>query len=232
MLPNLLSIQKRDRCSSPYWRTVKKHSLGKSTRRGTEIKLSGPEPEISHLQSNHSVQSLYLDAKTHYVPSVVGTGTFRSSGASESHCQPRRDKCSSPLLEKERTISRIIGIQKAIRIRRGALSDFETFDWQPSRCFGTIPVSGEAKATLHCYNGRLYPRIHLVAESVTFNPKRDKCLCLQERELQRLHLLLNLALVLYSESVVYPNPSASPESLVNRVSVRYSSDSFKQCWIW
>ena len=28
-----------------------------------------------------------------------------------------------------------------------------------------------------------------------------------EQELQRLHLLLNLVLVLYSESVVYPNPS-------------------------
>ena len=164
---------------------LKEAFIANPPEEGTEIKLSGTtEPEIlTFAEQPFGTISVFGVAKTHYVPSVVGTGTFRKfSGASESltvNPEERQMLFSFTGEGSETHTENYFGIQKAIRIRRGALSDFETFDWQPSWVVsGTIPVSGEAKANfslLHNGSGSL-KKLSGAAESVTFNPEERQML--------------------------------------------------------
>ena len=164
---------------------LKEAFIANPPEEGTEIKLSGTtEPEIlTFAEQPFGTISVFGVAKTHYVPSVVGTGTFRKfSGASESltvNPEERQMLFSFTGEGSETHTENYFGIQKAIRIRRGALSDFETFDWQPSWVVsGTIPVSGEAKTNfslLHNGSGSLR-KLSGAAESVTFNPEERQML--------------------------------------------------------
>jgi hypothetical protein len=152
---------------------------------GTEIRLSGDTtPQIlTFAEQPFGVIPVSGIAKTHYVPSVVGTGTFRKfSGASESlTVNPEEKQMLFSFIGegKETHTENYVGIEKAIRIRRGALSDFETFDWQPSWVVtGTIPVSGEAKTNfslLHNGSGSL-KTLSGSAESLTVNPEERQML--------------------------------------------------------
>ena len=152
---------------------------------GTEIRLSGDTtPQIlTFAEQPFGVIPVSGIAKTHYVPSVVGTGTFRKfSGASESlTVNPEEKQMLFSFIGegKETHTENYVGVEKAIRIRRGALSDFETFDWQPSWVVtGTIPVSGEAKTNfslLHNGSGSL-KTLSGSAESLTVNPEERQML--------------------------------------------------------
>ena len=116
VLPNLLLlIQKRDRCSSPLLENSKKHSLQihqKKEQRSNFLELQNQK--FSHLQSNHSVQSLYLELPKLIMFQVLLV--LVHSGSSLVHpnlslSTQKRDKCSSPLLEKEaRLIPRITSV--------------------------------------------------------------------------------------------------------------------------
>ena len=152
---------------------------------GTEIKLSGTtEPEILTF-AEQPFGTISIFGEGHVVSSLlhVGSGTFRKfSGASESLTVNPEEKqmlFSFTGEGSETHTENYFGIQKTIRIRRGALSDFETFDWQPSWIVsGTIPVSGEAKTNfslLHNGSGSLR-KLSGAAEAVTFNPEERQML--------------------------------------------------------
>ena len=115
LLNLLLLIQKRDRCSSPLLENSKKHSLQihqKKEQRSNFLELRNQK--FSHLQSNHSVQSLYLELPKLIMFQVLLV--LVHSGSSLVHpnlslSTQKRDRCSSPLLEKEaRLIPRITSV--------------------------------------------------------------------------------------------------------------------------
>ena len=205
---------------------LKEAFIANPPEEGTEIKLSGTtEPEIlTFAEQPFGTISVFGVAKTHYVPSVVGTGTFRKfSGASESLTVNPDEKqmlFSFTGEGSETHTENYVGIEKAIRIRRGALSDFETFDWQPSWVTsGTIPVSGEAKTNfslLHNGSGSLR-KLSGAAESLTVNPEERQILF----SFTGTRIAETTSVVEFSSGTLFgigglsETFAASPESLVN-----------------
>ena len=218
VLPNLLLlIQKRDRCSSPLLENSKKHSLQihqKKEQRSNSLELQNQK--FSHLQSNHSVQSLYLERVMlfHLYSMLV----LVRSGNSLVHpnlslSTQKRNKCSSPLLEKEaRLIPRItLVFRKQSEFAEVRYPTLRPLTGNHPGLFLELSqsVAKRRQTSVYYTTVLVHSENYLVRQNLLRSiQKRDKCSSrLQERELQRLHLLLNLVLVLYSESVVYPNPS-------------------------
>ena len=152
---------------------------------GTEIKLSGTtEPEIlTFAEQPFGTISVFGIADTDRTRVFVGSGTFRKfSGAAESitfNPDEKQMLFSFTGSGSETHTENYFGLEKTIRIRRGALTDFETFDWQPSWVVsGTIPVSGESvivTSLSHVGSGSLR-KLSGSAESFTVNPEERQML--------------------------------------------------------
>ena len=152
---------------------------------GTEIRLSGSTaPEIlTFTEESSGTITLSGTAGVRYVPSYTGSGTFRKlSGAAESFTanpDERQMLFSFTGEGSETHTENYIGVEKTIRIRRGALSDFQTFDWQPSWVSsGTIKVTGSANINfVPAYAGSgLLKKFSGAAESISFNPDERQML--------------------------------------------------------
>ena len=135
----LLSIQKRDRCSSPYWRTQRSIHCKSTRRRNRDQTFWNYRTRNSHICRATIRYNSYcnLELLVYSLCSILLVLVHSESFLVQQnlHCQSRRE--TNALLLYWRNYKReapenYVGIQKAIRIRRGALSDFETFDWQPS----------------------------------------------------------------------------------------------------
>jgi hypothetical protein len=153
---------------------------------GTEIKLSGTtEPEILTFAEQPEIQiSVSGTAIQRYRPHVIGSGSFRKlSGAAESLTVNPDEKqllfSFTGGITSEKHTEVYVGVDTPIRIRRGALTDFETFDWQPSWVSqGTVKVTGDVFDKWVPNNvgfGNIF-NIGGSAEAVTFNPDEKQML--------------------------------------------------------
>ena len=123
------------------------------------------------------------EAKTHWVPHVIGSGTFNKfSGAAESVTfNPEEKQMLFSFLGEgaEKATFREEGDGKLFTLRRGPLSDWDTYDWQPCwNVFGTIPVTGEGKTHYvpSVVGTGTFRKFAGAAESLTFNPLEKQML--------------------------------------------------------
>ena len=153
---------------------------------GTEIRLSGDTtPQIlTFAEQPFGTISVFGDAATPRARDFVGSGTLRKiSGAAESITFNPEEKqmlfSFTGGITSEKHTEVYVGVDTPIRIRRGSLSDFQTYDWQPSWVSeGTIPVRGEA-GLRYVPNNVGFGNIFTIggsAEAVTFNPDERQML--------------------------------------------------------
>ena len=123
------------------------------------------------------------EAKTHWVPHIIGTGSFKKlSGASESVTfNPEERQMLFSFIGEGTWKSSVSeeGDGKLFTLRRGPLSDWDTYDWQPCwNVFGTIPVTGEGKTHYvpHVVGSGTFKKFAGAAESITFNPLEKQML--------------------------------------------------------
>tara|TARA_B100000902_G_scaffold378409_1_gene411633 strand:+ start:2838 stop:9035 length:6198 start_codon:yes stop_codon:yes gene_type:complete len=152
---------------------------------GTEIKLFGSTaPEIlTFAEQPFGTISVFGDADTPRTRPFIGSGTLRKfSGAAESLTVNPDEKqmlFSFTGASINRHTESYFGVDTPIRIRRGSLSDFQTYDFQPNwQASGTVRVFGEAitvyspvyfgSGTLRKFSG--------AAESLTVNPDERQML--------------------------------------------------------
>ena len=217
LLNLLLLIQKRSRCSSPLLENSKKHSLQihqKKEQRSNFLELQNQK--FSHLQSNHSVQSLYLELPKLIMFQVLLV--LVHSGSSLVHpnlslSTQTRSRCSSPLLEKE---ARLIPRTMSVLRRQSEFAEVRYLTLRPltGNHLGLLLVLSQSvekqrQTSVYYTMVLVHSENYLEQQNLLLSiQKKDRYSSRSlEQELQRLHLLLNLVLVLYSESVVYPNPS-------------------------
>ncbi len=125
------------------------------------------------------------EAKTHWVPHIIGTGSFKKfNGAAESLTfNPEERQMLFSFFGsggESHTEDYVGSYDHPIRIRRGALSDWDTYDWQP--CWvskGGITIRRE-EAKTHWVpsivgTGRI-PTFSGAAESLTVNPEERQLL--------------------------------------------------------
>ena len=123
------------------------------------------------------------DADTDRARSFIGSGSLRKiSGAAESVTFNPDEKQMLFSFTGESTIKHTevyVGVDTPIRLRRGSLSDFQTYDFQPNwNAFGVITVSGDVGVNFVPNNvgfGNIFT-IGGSAEAVTFNPDEKQML--------------------------------------------------------
>ena len=153
---------------------------------GTEIKFFGeiPTPLLTFAEQPEIQISVSGTAIQRYRPNVIGSGSFRKlSGAAESLTINPEEKqllfSFTGGITSEKHTEVYVGVDTPIRIRRGALTDFETFDWQPSWVSqGTVKVSGDVRDKWVPNNvgfGNIFS-IGGSAESFTVNPDERQML--------------------------------------------------------
>ena len=169
-----------------------------------------------HLQSNHLELFLSVVLPRHIMFQVLLV--LVHSGSSLVHPNlslsiQKRNKCSSPLLEKEK---RLIPRTMLVLKKQSEFAEVRYLTLRPliGNHLGLLLVLSQLVVkqkqtsvyyTMVLVHSKHSPDLQNLLLSIQ---KRDRCSSrLLERELQRLHLLLNLVLVLYSELVVYQNPS-------------------------
>ena len=152
----------------------------------TEIKISGeiPTPLLTFVEQPEVQISVFDTARQRYTPSVVGSGSFKTlSGSAESLTVNPDEKqllfSFTSGITSEKHTEVYVGIDTPIRVRRGALSDFETFDWQPSWVSSGGPVvTGTVRDKFVPNNvgfGNIFA-INGAAESLTVNPDERQML--------------------------------------------------------
>ena len=153
---------------------------------GTEIKLSGTtEPEILTFAEQPEIRiAISGVADIRFRPHIIGSGTLRKfAGAAESLTVNPEEKqllfSFTSGITSEKHTEVYVGVDTPIKIRRGALSDFETFDWQPSWVSrGGLDVTGTVQDKFVPNNvgfGNIFA-ISGSAEAVTFNPDEKQML--------------------------------------------------------
>ena len=153
---------------------------------GTEIRLSGDAFPVFFIPKYPASGLVKVtgDADTDRTRAFAGFGTLRkfSGGAESLTFNPEeRDMLFSFTggITSEKHTEAYVGVDTPIRIRRGALSDFETFDFQPNwNAFGVISVRGDA-GLRYVPNNVGFGNIFTIggsAESVTFNPDEKQML--------------------------------------------------------
>jgi len=153
---------------------------------GTEIKFFGeiPTPLLTFAEQPEIQISVSGTAIQRYRPHVIGSGSFRKlSGAAESLTVNPDEKqllfSFTGGITSEKHTEVYVGVDTPIRIRRGALTDFETFDWQPSWVSqGTVKVRGDVRDKWVPNNvgfGNIFA-ISGSAESFTVNPDERQML--------------------------------------------------------
>ena len=153
---------------------------------GTEIKISGeiPTPLLTFAEQPEVQITISGIARDRFRPHHIGSGSFRKlSGAAESLTVNPEEKqllfSFTGGITSEKHTEVYVGVDTPIRIRRGALTDFETFDWQPSWVSqGTVKVTGDVVDKWVPNNvgfGNIF-NIGGSAEAVTFNPDEKQML--------------------------------------------------------
>jgi len=153
---------------------------------GTEIVLSGTtSPEIrSFAEQPFGTFSIFADADTDRSKIFVGSGSLKKfSGSSESATFNPEEKdllfSFTGGLTSEKHTETYAGVDTPIKIRRGALSDFQTYDYQPLWTgFGIITITGESADRFLKNNvgfGNIF-NIGGASESTTFNPTEEQIL--------------------------------------------------------
>jgi len=153
---------------------------------GTEIVLSGTtSPEIrSFAEQPFGTFSIFADADTDRSKIFVGSGSLKKfSGSSESATFNPEEKdllfSFTGGLTSEKHTETYVGVDTPIKIRRGALSDFQTYDYQPLWTgFGIITITGESADRFLKNNvgfGNIF-NIGGASESTTFNPTEEQIL--------------------------------------------------------
>jgi len=152
---------------------------------GTEIKLSGDTtPQIlTFAEQPFGVISVFGDAETPRSRPFIGSGTFRKfSGAAESLTVNPDEKqmlFSFTGASTNKHTESYFGVDTPIRIRRGSLSDFQTYDFQPNwNASGTVRVFGEA-ITIYSpvyFGSGTFRKFSGAAESLTVNPDERQML--------------------------------------------------------
>ena len=153
---------------------------------GTEIRLSGDTtPQIlTFAEQPFGTISVFGDAATPRARDFVGSGTLRKiSGSAESITFNPEEKqmlfSFTGGITSEKHTEVYVGVDTPIKLGRGPLSDYETYDWQPSWVSeGTIPVRGKA-GLRYVPNNVGFGNIFTIggsAEAVTFNPDEKQML--------------------------------------------------------
>ena len=153
---------------------------------GTEIRLSGDTtPQIlTFAEQPFGTISVFGVADTDRTRAFAGSGSLRKlSGSAESITFNPEEKqmlfSFTGGITSEKHTEVYVGVDTPIRIRRGSLSDFQTYDWQPSWVSeGTIPVRGDA-TTIYSpvyFGSGTFRKFSGAAESLTVNPDERQML--------------------------------------------------------
>ena len=152
---------------------------------GTEIKLSGDTtPQIlTFAEQPFGVISVFGDAETPRARDFIGSGSLRKlSGAAESitfNPDEKQMLFSFTGASTNKHTESYFGVDTPIRIRRGSLSDFQTYDFQPNwNASGTVRVFGEA-ITIYSpvyFGSGTFRKFSGAAESLTVNPDEKQML--------------------------------------------------------
>ena len=153
---------------------------------GTEIRLSGDAFPVFFVPKYPASGLVKVtgDAATPRARDFVGSGTLRKiSGAAESITFNPEEKqmlfSFTGGITSEKHTESYVGVDTPISIRRGALSDYETYDFQPNwNAFGVISVTGDV-GIRYVPNNIGFGNIFTIggsAESVTFNPDEKQML--------------------------------------------------------
>ena len=152
---------------------------------GTEIKLSGDTtPQIlTFAEQPFGLISVFGDAATPRARDFVGSGSLRKlSGAAESvtfNPDEKQMLFSFTGASTNKHTESYFGVDTPIRIRRGSLSDFQTYDFQPNwNGSGTVRVFGEAIAVYSpvYFGSGTFRKFSGAAESLTVNPDERQML--------------------------------------------------------
>ena len=169
-----------------FFGTAEEAFIANPPEEGTEIRLSGDTtPQIlTFAEQPFGTISVFGVADTDRTRAFAGSGSLRKlSGSAESITFNPEEKqmlfSFTGGITSEKHTEVYVGVDTPIRIRRGALSDYETYDWQPSWVSeGTIPVRGEAFLR-YVPNNVGFGNIFTIggsAEAVTFNPDEKQML--------------------------------------------------------
>jgi len=153
---------------------------------GTEIQLSGNAFPVFFIPNYPATGNISIlgDADTDRTRAFAGSGSLRKlSGAAESvSFNPDENQILFSFaggISSEKHTEAYVGIDNPIRIRRGALSDFQTYDYQPKWTgSGVVSISGTVGIRYISNNvgfGNIFA-ISGSAESITFNPEENEIL--------------------------------------------------------
>ena len=153
---------------------------------GTEIKLSGDTtPQIlTFAEQPFGTISVFGDAETPRSRPFIGSGSLRKlSGSAESITFNPEEKqmlfSFTGGITSEKHTESYVGVDTPIRLRRGSLSDFQTYDFQPNwNGSGTVRVFGEA-ITVYSpvyFGSGTFKKFSGAAESLTVNPDEKQML--------------------------------------------------------
>ena len=153
---------------------------------GTEIKLSGDTtPQIlTFAEQPFGTISVFGDAETPRSRPFIGSGSLRKlSGSAESITFNPEEKqmlfSFTGGITSEKHTESYVGVDTPIRLRRGSLSDFQTYDFQPNwNGSGTVRVFGEADTVYSpvYFGSGTFKKFSGAAESLTVNPDEKQML--------------------------------------------------------
>ena len=152
---------------------------------GTEIRLSGDTtPQIlTFAEQPFGTISVFGDPVSLRTRNFVGSGSLKTlSGSAESLTVNPDEKqmlFSFTGASTNKHTESYFGVDTPIRLRRGSLSDFQTYDFQPNwNSSGTVRVFGEASTVyspVYFGSGSL-KTLSGSAESLTVNPEEKQML--------------------------------------------------------
>ena len=179
------SIHQKKHHYSSLLENLQKKFIANPPEEGTEIKLSGDAtPQIlTFAKQPFGVISVFGDAATPRARDFIGSGSLRKlSGAAESitfNPDEKQMLFSFTGASTNKHTESYFGVDTPIRLRRGSLSDFQTYDFQPNwNSSGTVRVFGEAIAVYSpvYFGSGTFRKFSGAAESLTVNPDERQML--------------------------------------------------------